>query len=109
MTYEVSILTKNLFDDESINDMFKSLGSVPQMDVSVDFHTKYLYDLFIKQTISKYVARVSPNICQLYLNNKILEKILEDNPNIDYKKYFSGLDAENLTKELTENILPLPK
>ena len=109
MTYEVSILTKNLFDDESINDMFKSLGSVPQMDVSVDFHTKYLYELFIKQTISKYVTQVSPNICQLIINNDILKCILRDNPNIDVDKYFKELNSEDLTKRMAENILPLPK
>ena len=44
-----------------------------------------------------------------YVNNKILQQILKDNPNIDVKKYFDNLDSNELTKELEQNILPLPK
>ena len=109
MTYKIPMLNMPIFEDESINDVFKSMGDVPQMNIEIDFHTESLYKLFIKKTISEYVNKVSPNICQLIVNNEILKCILRDNPNIDIDKYFKELNSEELTKTMSENILPLPK
>ena len=109
MTYKIPMLNMPVFSSDSINEAFKSMGDVPQMNIEVDFHTEYLYKLFIKKTIAEYVNKVSPNICQLMVNSEILKCILRDNPNIDTDRYFKEFKADELTKIMEEKILPLPK
>lgn len=109
MSYKVTLFTTNIFDNESINETFKSMGNVPQMNVEVDFHTDYLYKLFIKKIISEYISKVSPNICQLLANSETLHMIVKDNPDIDVNKYFKSLDSKTLTEKMTKKILPLPE
>ena len=84
MTYKIPMLNMPVFSSDSINEAFKSMGDVPQMNIEVDFHTEYLYKLFIKKTIAEYVNKVSPNICQLMVNSEILKCILRDNPNVKF-------------------------
>lgn len=103
MTYKVKLFQVNAFDDDILS------KHIPPVNIEVDFYEEFLYKYFIKKTLANYVKQVSPNICQMYVNNKILQQILKDNPNIDIKKYFDNLDSNELTKELEQNILPLPK